>query len=630
MANIKINNTRKLKAKLRNDEYWDLMLSKEEAYGGFGEGYYSDNGCLAAYVSSEEDECIRYFDNGKVFSKVEWVDAVNSSDNEDEDGVVLKNIGFTGIDNGLVFYDKNETSNLKFFNYYTRSRFDTLGDKRLNLSAVKCNTGEHWYPIHLVENETEKYFELKGGFLQGFFKTYGYKYQTLPHFISSDWCLNFTIRRRDEYEIDDHTLNYEHPENNGIFFYIGTRAENKFWEYFASEEEKTKLKRYFIEEGYNEVQEDIKDPNADNTEYEFDTEYFPHADDFCPKHPQDWISPGVIALDKELRYVSGTVMKDCCDMDVPVEPDYYSEIVCGDESNPWVEAGYLIKDISLDDIDIESFGGYSIDKNTSTAYEITSNNKYLLFNQTCSGYTVPTWEEDNGENKTFIFVTDNRKIPNYYLLMNRTPTGYTIDTIDEYYEENGEPYDIYRDLYRNAFCLKANEDGSISYRYFIRNCDSGSTYYDYPGDILDEKLKVIEETSAPGLVKDGEWTNITVRFTILNSPGEDKCSEKVGGRLMRIYIYVGGYLKLVSRVLPELNLRRLYDVADKQEAVPFNISIGGGTQGLADTVSLDFDSHTEYTLPLEKYFGGSFMGDIKAFKFFNCALDFPTINSFKN
>lgn len=629
MANIKINNTRKLKLKLRNDEYWDLMLSKEEAYGGFGEEYYDENGCLAAYVSSNEEACTKYFNNGKVFSKTQWIDAENSSD-EDEGWVVLKNIGFTGIDNGLVFYDKDVTSNLQFFNYYTRSHFDTLGEKRLNLSAVRSNTGEHWYPIHLVEDENDKYFELKGGFLQGFFKTYGYNYQTLPHYISSDWCLNFVIRRRDEYEIDEHTLNYEHPENNGIFFYIGTRAENKFWDMFASEEEKEKMKRYFIEGGYNEVQEDIKDPNGDDSVYEFDTEYFPSPDNTCPTHPQDWISPGVIALDKELRFVSGTVVKGCCDTGIPIEPDYYAEYQCGDESNPWVEAGYLIKDISLDDLDIETLGGYSIDKNTSSAYEIMSNNKYLLFNQTCSGYTVPKWEDDDGENKTFIFVTDNKKIPNYYLLLNRTETGYTIDNIDEYYKETGDPYDIYRDIYRNAFCLKVNEDGSISYRYFVRNCGEGSAYSDYPGDVLDEKVKVIEEKTVPGLVKDGDWTNITVRFTILNSPGEDKCSLKVGNRYMRLYLYVGGYLKLVSRVLPEFNFRRLNDVADKQEAVPYNISIGGGTQGLADTVTLDFTSHTEYTLPIEKYFGGSFMGDIKSFKFFNCALDFPTINSFKN
>ena len=26
------------------------------------------------------------------------------------------------------------------------------------------------------------------------------------------------------------TLNHTHPENNGIFFYMGLRAENKFWE----------------------------------------------------------------------------------------------------------------------------------------------------------------------------------------------------------------------------------------------------------------------------------------------------------------------------------------------------------------------------------------------------------------
>ncbi len=630
MANIKINNTRKLSLKLRNDQYWDFMLFKDEAYGRGSEFFDDENmGCLASFISSNDDECVKYFDNGKVFSNKSWDGAINEPEDDDEKGLILKNIGFTGVDNGLVFYDKNITSNLQFFNYYTRSHFDTLGETRLNLSVVRSNTGEHWYPVHLVGEEAEKYFEFKGGFLQGFFKTYGHKYQTLPDYIESDWCLNFSLRPRKEYEVDEHTLNYEHPENNGIFFYLGTRAENKFWEQFASEQEKEKLKRYFIEGGYNEVQEDVKDYNGDNLPYEFDEEYHVQADDSCPTTPQDWISPGVITLDEEIQYVSGVILKDCCEMDVPVEPDYYSEIVCGDETNPWIEAGYFIKDISLDDIDIETLGGYSLDKNTSSAYEITSNNKYLLFNQTCSGYTVPKWEKDDGENKTFVFITEKKKIPNYYLLFNQTRTGYTVNTIDDYYEENLDEYDIYRDLYRNAFCLKANEDGSISYRYLLKNCGEGSDYYEYPGEILDEKLKVIEETTSPGLLVDGEWNSVTVRFSILGGTGLDKCSTTIGKRLMQIYIYVGGYLKFISKPLPEIRLRPLNDVADKQEGVPYNISIGGGTQGLADTVSLDFMSHTDYTLPLEKVFGGSFMGDVRLFRFYDCALDLTAIRSFK-
>ena len=66
MANIKINNTRKLDFRIRKDEYWDLMLSKDEAYGTDFD--YDGSACLAAFVSPEVDDCIRYFDKGMTTS----------------------------------------------------------------------------------------------------------------------------------------------------------------------------------------------------------------------------------------------------------------------------------------------------------------------------------------------------------------------------------------------------------------------------------------------------------------------------------------------------------------------------------------------------------------------------------
>lgn len=624
MSNIKINNVRKLNLKLRGDEYWDLMLFKEEAAGVDFDAISEDGPCLASYISANEDECTKYFNNGKVYSKTTWVDAVNNGDDE-YGGVTLKNIGFTGIDNGLVYYDKNLTSNIDFFNIYTNSRFCTLGEKRLNMSAVRCNTGEHWYPIHLV-GEDEKYFELKGGFLQGFFKTYGYDYQTLPHYIENEWVMNFVIRRRDDYEVEEHTLNYEHHENKGMFFYMGTRAENKYWEMFSTEEERKRMKNYFITDGYTAALSEA-DSNKDNSYYEFDVEYAVQPDNTCPVQKQNWMSPGVIKLDFDDDGESYQSIACACNFDNGISEDYYNPLKCGDPSNPWVEAGYLIQDIDLDNVKITTTGGYDLDENTDEYYEIKSNNKYLLFNQTCSGYTVSTWEKEGGEDKTFLFVAQKRPIPNYYLLFNQTCTGYTVSTIDKYYEENEDIYDVYSDVYKNAFGLKVNDDGSISYRYAIKNCGSGTTYFDYPGKIVNDKIKMIEETSAPGLIKDGEWSDVTVRFSILNNPVSGVCDYKVGKRLMQIRIYVNGYLKMVSKFLPEFNFKILHDIADKQEAVPFNISLGGGTQGLADTVSIDFNKRTEYTLPIEKMFGGSFMGDIKSFKFFACPLNFPTIRA---
>ena len=94
---------------------------------------------------------------------------------------------------------------------------------------------------------------------------------------------------------------------------------------------------------------------------------------------------------------------------------------------------------------------------------------------------------------------------------------------------------------------------------------------------------------------------------------------------MKIYVYVNGKLVLVSRELPMLNLKLLNDLPQKQEGVPFNMSLGGGTQGLAEVVYLNFLKLPEYVLPLEKEFGGSFIGYIKTFRFYTCPLNYTEI-----
>ena len=627
MANIKINNTRKLDFKIRKDEYWDLMLSKEDSSGAAFD--WDDNACLAAFVSPEEGECIRYFDKGKVFSSVSWGSAVNSGDDE-MSGVTLYNIGFTGVDNGLVFYDKNLIDNAQFFKYYTESFYSTCGDTRLSLSVSRCNTGEHIYPIRVVDDQV-KYFECKGGFLQGFYKTYGYDYQTLPNIIEDEWNMSFVIRPRSDYQVLEGTLNYEHPKNKGIFFYMGMRAENKFWDVDATDGEKSGFTadRYNIDGGYDTIDSRKYVQDDCSEEFQFIEETGAYEDK-CPV-PEAWADDSYISEGYEQE--EGTVLSGCPTAEDSMDGDYIHFNPCEGEDDPWIEAGYTVKEISLDGItDIETSNGHNIFENTDNYYEIKSDNKYLLFNNTCSGYTVEKWEKEGAEDKTFIFTTKkNSKIPNYYLLFNNTCTGYTVDTIGEYLNSIKEPYDLYSDYIRNAFALKYNDDGSLTYKYIVKDLGSGcptSDYSDFQGDYINDTTHIIEETTLPGLVKDGEWTNVHLRFKLLGN-GLGKCDTNVGGRLMKIYIYVGGLLKFISRPIPAFNFRELAEVYDKQESVPYNISLGGGTQGLADTVGLNFMDYTPYELPLEKYFGGTFLGDIRLFKFWSCPMNFAVINALK-
>ena len=94
---------------------------------------------------------------------------------------------------------------------------------------------------------------------------------------------------------------------------------------------------------------------------------------------------------------------------------------------------------------------------------------------------------------------------------------------------------------------------------------------------------------------------------------------------MIIYIYVNGKLKLKSEELPILNLKHLDDLSDKQQGVPFSISLGGGTQGLCDVININYREVPKNILPLEREFCGSFVGYIQNFRFYSCPLKFTEI-----
>ena len=245
--------------------------------------------------------------------------------------------------------------------------------------------------------------------------------------------------------------------------------------------------------------------------------------------------------------------------------------------------------------------GHRLDEANLT--EIESENKYLLFDRSCEGVTTETYQEGD---TTVIQYRTIKNNANFFQLFSRSCDGMTVKDYDKYLQENGNTYDVYHDLYRNAFALQVKENGSVGYKYFVPDCEEGDTKCKY---------KIESEWTNPGKVKYGEWSKIYVRILRLGM-----------SKQMRVMIYVDGKLRLVSKELPEFNFRMLEDTEDKQEGVPFNISLGGGTQGLCDVIYNDFDTLPEYVYPLEKEFGGSFIGYFKVFRFYECPLNFNEIN----
>ena len=82
--------------------------------------------------------------------------------------------------------------------------------------------------MFLYNDGDEKYIVCNGGFYQGFFKLYGHNYEVLPHKLDNEWVMHFNLRPRTDYDTPTNTVNYTHKNNDGIFFFMGLRAENKF------------------------------------------------------------------------------------------------------------------------------------------------------------------------------------------------------------------------------------------------------------------------------------------------------------------------------------------------------------------------------------------------------------------
>jgi hypothetical protein len=156
-------------------------------------------------------------------------------------------IGLTGIDNGLVTKIKGDILNYTngFFNDV--EKFDRLYyDRRMKFIQTTTNvpqnhkfSGIPQYTTYQMVSKTApvigRYVELYGGFYQGFYKLFGYDYEILPERMKKGWTVEMLLKPRfvDEYTPPPGytTLNQIYPNNKNTFFYLGTRAENKFYHY---------------------------------------------------------------------------------------------------------------------------------------------------------------------------------------------------------------------------------------------------------------------------------------------------------------------------------------------------------------------------------------------------------------
>jgi hypothetical protein len=557
MANIINNNFNFYKLKPYRGEYWDLTLNKnmyQSAQKEFKSLY--DEKIIAYFDLTDKSSFDGIFVNS--LGDYKWENAYSTN-------YVLENVGYTGFDNGLFYFERDKIRNEEFPILYSDSKYDIKeNEERLKLHFITGSTIQYSYDYEIEEDS----IKLNGGFLQGFFKTECNKYEVLPSSfkhgdsISFEFILKPTEMERKRFP----RMNDVHPSNKGLFFYIGTRSENK-WDYLYN--------KYKNEIDYGEYVEDseidvktYKVNSFINMEMEINEESFPSSN------------------------VKGKI-----------ESHDFFNCNCLEEDNN----GNCIFDYIEDEMDISDFI-YKTHDDVFTLgdYEdyVDYTNPFLLYNRTCDGFNVKTSEKDSFIRYIGIR-TKVKKKDNLFILMNRTSSGQTTSTIEKYFDDENFKYDVYADIHENALGFRITDNGEIGYRYLIKNKNA----------IND--IEMVEGYSKKNMIKNDEWNHIIVKINFIQD-------------IMTLKFYVNSNLVFISKNLPKLNLRALDEIYEKQETVPFNISLGGGSQGLIDTILPNYMINPYRIYPIEKNFAGSFIGYIKTFKIYLGNINYDEIfNNFQ-
>lgn len=202
----------------------------------------------------------------------------------------------------------------------------------------------------------------------------------------------------------------------------------------------------------------------------------------------------------------------------------------------------------------------------------------------------------------------------------RFSDGYGRETICSYSGNSIDEVNINKDLdiIDNALAFIIKDNGSIGYRLLTKNiiCVSGVT---------NTNIQIKEEFSPINTITNDSWENITIKYV---TNYYDDCQLKIGKqRFGKLMFYVNCKLKFIVKNFPEFIANKLNDYKEKQVGVPFNISLGGGTQGLLESMTFDGQDSNDLNLEIEKNFSGSFIGSIKKFNIYNEPLDYCKIQN---
>jgi len=403
--------------------------------------------------------------------------------------------------------------------------------------------------------------KLNGGFYQGFFKLYNYPYEMMPSRMRKGWTVDMVVGYPDGKSGTGTTLNDIFSDNGGFIFYFGTRSEDKYWNGFTTGDTGEE-KVLFNWSGLT-----ITDPRY-LRHYEINSNSAGHAPSLDPLHPS--YNEGNVYGGYTLGFSYGAGVQTG-----EGEPLSYSPLFT--QGDDFVTVRIINGEVS---------GGTS----GHTTYESYS-------------------------------------YKGYYHYTNHLPYA------ERYYDDNTVPLYVkypWKSITDNAFGIRIRPDGHIGYRVLRMGnlCQTGTTT-NIDGAITGTTTPVyqMEESYSSNSIYTANHNgniNITVvfeRYIELND-----CELKYNDyRKGTLTIYVNARPVFREDNFEEIIPHALDRQKELQNGVPFNISWGGGTQGLLESVTFGGIDAPDRNLLLQNFFAGTFTGSLKTFKMYIRPLHVPQI-----
>jgi hypothetical protein len=521
MSNIKNYIFNKFDLNVSDSKNWDFYLVSDN----YADTDVNDS-CLTASFDFNNSNIFVNSEIKKIKSLSSWLGSINT-------GYTFDTIGLTGIDNGLIPFDS--TIDVVTDVLTGSTLVIPSGDTQLYLNGVSGSSSIS-YGMNLVSTASTigNYINLNGGFYQGYYKIDGSSYQVLPNRMNHGWTMSMWIKK--SAYTSGNTLNDLYPDNRGLFFYMGTRAENKFWNKFSGE---TNIS---VASDYDGIVIPLNPPRV-----EID------------------LIMNTFLIYGRAKNGSGDCMS------------------CGGN------------DDGLGTKTVCTYDGKGVVVTKFKDVVTNKNNPFLIYGRA----------KGSGEGNC--------------LTCGGNHDGFGTETACSFsgFTSLEERIDYNLDIIDNAIGFRIKDDGSIGYRLL-------SVTGSCSGDVYTSGLTIEEAYSKDSIIADDKWTYITVRYSA-NGYLDDCELETAKPRKGSLSFYVDGRLVFVVNDFNEFIARRLEEYKSKQVGVPFNISIGGGSQGLIETQTFNGPDTSDLGLPIEKNFAGSFVGGISQFNLYNCDLNYVQI-----